>query len=42
MKNFFDDQNQKYEEKIVKRNKENGAKGGRPTSKKPKKPTGLK
>jgi hypothetical protein len=26
MKNFFDDQNQKYEEKIVKRNKENGAK----------------
>ena len=42
MKNFFDDQNQKYEEKIVKRNKENGAKGGRPPSKKPKKPTGLK
>jgi hypothetical protein len=26
IKNFFDDQNQKYEEKIVKRNKENGAK----------------
>jgi hypothetical protein len=26
MKNFFDEQNQKYEEKIVKRNKENGAK----------------
>lgn len=42
MKNFFDEQNQKYEEKIVKRNKENGAKGGRPPSKKPKKPTGLK
>lgn len=42
MKNFFDDQNQKYEEKIVKRNKENGAKWGRPPSKKPKKPTGLK
>lgn len=42
IKNFFDDQNQKYEEKIVKRNKENGAKGGRPPSKKPKKPTGLK
>ena len=42
MKNFFDEQNQKYEEKIVKRNKENGAKWGRPPSKKPKKPTGLK
>lgn len=42
MKNFFDEQNHKYEEKIVKRNKENGAKGGRPPSKKPKKPTGLK
>ena len=42
IKNFFDDQNQKYEEKIVKRNKENGAKWGRPPSKKPKKPTGLK
>ncbi|RKW25470.1 hypothetical protein D8B45_00510, partial [Candidatus Gracilibacteria bacterium] len=42
MKNFFDEQNQKYEEKIVKRNKENGAKGGRPPNKKPKKPTGLK
>lgn len=42
MKNFFDDQNQKYEEKIVKRNKENGAKWGRPPSKKPKKPSGLK
>ena len=42
MKNFFDDQNQKYEEKIVKRNKENGAKGGRPPSKKPKKPSVLK
>lgn len=41
MKNFFDEQNHKYEEK-VKRNKENGAKGGRPPSKKPKKPTGLK
>lgn len=39
MKNFFDEQNQKYEEKIVKRNKENGAKWGRPPSKKP---TGLK
>ena len=35
MKNFFDEQNQKYEEKIVKRNKENGAKWGRPPSKKP-------
>lgn len=42
MRNFFDEQNQKYEEKIVKRNKENGAKGGRPPSKKPKKPTGLR
>lgn len=42
IKNFFDEQNQKYEEKIVKRNKENGAKGGRPPNKKPKKPTGLK
>jgi hypothetical protein len=42
MKNFFDEQNQKYEEKIVKRNKENGAKGGRPPNKKPKKTTGLK
>lgn len=42
MKNFFDEQNQKYEEKIVKRNKENGAKGGRPPNKKPKKPTGSK
>ena len=42
MKNFFDEQNQKYEEKIVKRNKENGAKGGRPPNKKPKKPSGLK
>lgn len=41
MKNFFDEQNHKYEEK-VERNKENGAKGGRPPSKKPKKPTGLK
>lgn len=41
MKNFFDEQNHKYEEK-VKINKENGAKGGRPPSKKPKKPTGLK
>ena len=42
IKNFFDDQKQKYEEQIVKRNKENGAKWGRPPSKKPKKPTGLK
>ena len=42
MKNFFDEQNQKYEEKIIKRNKENGAKGGRPPNKKPKKPSGLK
>lgn len=41
MKNFFDEQNHKYEEK-VKRNKENGVKGGRPPSKTPKKPTGLK
>ena len=42
IKNFFIEQDLKYEEKIVKRNKENGAKWGRPPSKKPKKPTGLK
>lgn len=41
MKNFFDEQNQKYEEKIVKRNKENGKKGGRPPKEKPQKPSGL-
>ncbi|MDO4714485.1 MAG: DUF6291 domain-containing protein [bacterium] len=41
IQNFWLEQDQKYEEKIVERNQENGKKGGRPPSKKPKKPSGL-
>lgn len=41
IQNFWLEQDQKYEEKIVERNQENGKKGGRPPIKKPKKPSGL-
>lgn len=38
---FWQEQDQKYQDTIVARNQENGKKGGRPPSKKPKKPSGI-
>lgn len=42
MKQFWIKQDEKYQEKIIARNQENGKKGGRPPKEKPKKPNGLK
>ena len=41
IQNFWSEQDQKYQEKVVDRNKENGKKGGRPPKEKPQKPSGL-
>lgn len=41
IQSFWSEQDQKYQEKIVDRNKENGKKGGRPPKDKPQKPSGL-
>lgn len=41
IQNFWSEQDQKYQEKVVDRNKENGKKGGRPPKQKPQKPSGL-
>ena len=41
IQSFWSEQDQKYQEKIVDRNKENGKKGGRPPKDKPQKPNGL-
>nr|DAS07696.1 MAG TPA: hypothetical protein [Caudoviricetes sp.] len=38
IQNFWSEQDQKYQEKVVDRNKENGKKGGRPPKQKPQKP----
>jgi len=41
IQSFWSEQDQKYQEKVVDRNKENGKKGGRPPKEKPQKPSGL-